>query len=164
MRAALRRRLLATQVINHGHCSFKSKTAKQNFCRNPNNVTGLCNRSSCPLANSRYATIIEEKGAHPAARRCRRGSADARRARAGVCYLMMKTIERAHTPRKMWEKVRLAKSYAAALEQIDKQLEFWPKFLVHKNKQRLSCRRHAPRAAAGTAALTRDARAQACAI
>ncbi|KAL3714929.1 hypothetical protein ACJRO7_006780 [Eucalyptus globulus] len=65
------------QIIEHVNDIIKITTGI--FCRNEYNVIGICNRSSCPLANSHYATIRDHDG-----------------------------------------------------------IMYWPKFLVHKTKQRLT--------------------------
>jgi len=109
-------------VINHQFCSYKTTIGKALsdrtlFCKHPYSVTGLCNRTSCPLANSRYATIREEEG---------------------KIHLFVKTVERAHSPKNMWEKILLSRNYSKALAQLDEHLAYFPKVLMHRNKQRLT--------------------------
>ncbi|KAJ3554479.1 hypothetical protein NPX13_g10599 [Xylaria arbuscula] len=110
------------QVIDKQFCSYKVKaTRERTFCRNEYNISGLCSRTSCPLANSRYATIRP----HP----------DPTKA---INYLYIKTPERAHMPSKLWQKIKLSQNYQQALAQIEEHLKYWPQYMTHRAKQRLT--------------------------
>ncbi|GIQ83339.1 hypothetical protein KIPB_004644, partial [Kipferlia bialata] len=105
------------ECINKGFCSFKTKTARQTMCRNPYNLTGLCGKKNCPLANSRYATVIDEDY---------------------KVFLCIRTPERAHLPSTMWEKVEMPEDYSEALKLVDEKLQYMPAYIRHRCKQRLT--------------------------
>lgn len=78
----------------------------------------MCNRTSCPLSNLLYATVIEHEG---------------------DCYLYMKTAERAHTPRFLWEKIKLSNNFLVAISQINDNLKnVYPEHQILKCKHRLT--------------------------
>ena len=97
-------------------CTFKLTTDTEVLCKNENNVTGMCEMFSCPLANSKYATVREIKGR---------------------LYLFKKEPERVNMPIKSYEKILLDAEYDKALVEIEKNMEFWDPVLIHKCKQKL---------------------------
>jgi protein MAK16 len=103
-------------VLKHSFCSYKVKTRTQVLCRNPYNQLGVCGHSVCPLANSNYATVLEENG---------------------KLVLCIKTVERAHMPARLWERIELPENRTKAFEEVDKHLEWWPKKQIVRCKLRV---------------------------
>jgi len=50
----------------------------------------------------------------------------------------MKTVERAHSPKNLWERIDLSRNYSKALAQVEEHLQYFPKAMQHRNKQRLT--------------------------
>lgn len=96
-------------------CTHKKKTRTEIFCNNVYNVSGVCNEKSCPIANTKYATVREENE---------------------MMFLYIKEPERMATPEKMYEKIELGTDYDVALKTIEEELEYWDPYLIHKCKQR----------------------------
>ena len=108
---------LVWEILSYENCCFRVKTDTLIFCRNEENVTGLCDRKSCSLANSQYATVQLIKG---------------------KLILKTKTAERAHMPSKMWDKIELPEDPAEAEKIINDELQYWDEWLIDKVKFRYS--------------------------
>lgn len=100
-----------------GFCSYKFVSKGQYFCKNEYNTTGFCSRQSCPLSNSKYATVIEKHG---------------------EIFLYLKDVINTRYPDKIWKKFILSRNFAKSLQELDLILNLWPKLFVYKTKQKLT--------------------------
>jgi len=98
-------------------CCFKTKTTLKNFCKHKLNISGFCSRQSCPLANSQYATIMQKEG---------------------VFYLVIKNQNNLNLPDKIWKKIVLSRNFRKAIQEINLNLAFWPKFFLYFAKLKLT--------------------------
>jgi len=64
-------------------CSYKFFTSLGFLCKNSLNLTNLCSKQSCPISNSKYATIVEK---------------------SGIFFLFKKEKKNLNFPNKMWKK------------------------------------------------------------
>eukprot|EP01006_Ploeotia_vitrea_P059832 TRINITY_DN74859_c0_g1_i1.p1 TRINITY_DN74859_c0_g1~~TRINITY_DN74859_c0_g1_i1.p1 ORF type:complete len:313 (-),score=50.73 TRINITY_DN74859_c0_g1_i1:122-1060(-) len=112
--------------VLRGTCGFRfklpvesgSKTGRQGreaFCRHYHSVTQKCERGLCPLAQQRYATVVEKEG---------------------KILLCIKTAERVHMPAKWWEEIVLPIRYTDACDRIDEELEGFPPVFLRRCKAR----------------------------
>lgn len=106
-------------VLGSNFCSYKMKTRESfTFCRNPYNVTGQCDRKSCPLANSKYATVREIEGKL-------------------ILFTRNRNKNLQHCPSKMWESVELPNDdFEECCKVIEKKLKKYSNFLSEKCKIR----------------------------
>ncbi|KAJ4827727.1 hypothetical protein Tsubulata_046772 [Turnera subulata] len=107
-------------IRGKGNCCFRARISSALYCTNEFNVTGLCDRGSCPLANSFSSTIKEDEGR---------------------LYLYYKNVESPNRPKDLWARVMLPKSLEKALEKIDHHLPNWPKSVVNWTKLRFTAMR-----------------------
>ena len=104
-------------IGNKGFCSFKFYSKSQKFCKNKFNISGLCSKQSCPLVNTKYATILEKNG---------------------EIYLYVKDTLNSQYPDRLWKKFILSRNFLKSLQELDFFLSLWPKFFVYKTKQKLA--------------------------
>ena len=83
-----------------GFCSFKYFSKNQYFCKNDLNITGFCSKQSCPISNSKYATVIEKNG---------------------EIYLYIKDRLNLRFPDKLWKKFILSRNFMKSLQELDLQ-------------------------------------------
>ena len=86
---------MANQVISETTETHNTSLKRRATGFGKISFNGLCNRNSCPLANSQYATVKQKEG---------------------VCYLYIKTADIAAFPARLIEKVNLNRNFEKAMQ------------------------------------------------